>query len=203
MSQHEPGDDERLHPEIPDGWYVDPLDPDKARYWRDGWIDPGVPRGAGDLPTFPAPPPRRAWARLALAALAGVAIGVGATLATGAFTAVKAPEAPKAPDMADELVYTFVSPSPECCSLVRAENTSTFDVSGKWRIEWTTTGEGEACEVRGRINDPAAKRVTDLKEIGPALRGSQDYDGSGTYSITLTYQCPPESVAGTQLRVYD
>lgn len=203
MSQHEPSDDERLHPEIADGWYVDPLDPDKARYFRDGWIDPGVPRGSGELPTFPAPPSRRTWGRVVLAALAGTMIGAGATLATGAFTAAKAPPALAPADLADELVYTYVSPSPECCSLVRAENTSTFDVRGRWRIEWTTTGEGEACEIRGRINDPDAKRVTDLEEIGPALRGSQDYRGSGTFTLTLTYQCPPDSVAGTQLRVYD
>lgn len=198
-------DDEVIPAGVKRGWYVDPLDESKTRYWDGEWHDPAVP--AVDGQDYPRLPPPRPSAATLLRRRVGVGLGALALAALVAialwrWTDDDAPARPRREGTPSKLVYVFVSPA-GCCSDGGSAHTSSFKVSGRWRVEWNLTATGAMCTVNGRISDPGSHGDAGLPPFSGGFRGLEDYDGSGERSITLEFDCPPDSVATAQVRVYD
>lgn len=204
------------------GWYQDPKDGKLARYWNgERWTATTRPANApvtsGTVPSRPDQPGNREASHrgrvkplgskklLVLVAVAATSILVvlgliALTRDDGGRPARQHTEGEGRPE---KLVYSFVSPQVACCSIQRTEGTSKFKVTGRWRVAWTLDGVGDECKVIGRISDPAEHSLVDLEPFGSGKRGEHEYRRSGTYAVSLTYDCPPKSIAMIQLTVFD
>lgn len=207
------------------GWYADPTEPARQRYWDGRWtkqtrvgsdsMPAGVARqvegdgpdyinGLGtDAPARRSHPDRNVF-RLRRVLVAAVILLLLAAVAFGIWYYTLRGDAP-APkdDQLDGLVYEFASPRVPCCTAERTEGTAEFTVDGAWHVQWQLEGQGEDCSVVGRIVDPSTNRFADLKPFGSGPSGKQDYAEPGTYSIALKYDCPAESIAMAQVRVFE
>ena len=206
------------------GWHADPTDPNRQRYWDGRWTKqtrtgPNAPDADtqsrspvdGTADTFADEPPRPARnrsrpdrgtiRRVLVAALVILLLGaIGGAI----WFATRRGDAPDPKDdQLDGLVYEFASPRVPCCASERNEGTSQFTVEGAWRVEWELDGTGSQCSVVGRIVNPSTNRYADLEPFGSGASGTQEYTVPGTYSISLLYSCPDESVAMAQVRVFE
>lgn len=202
------------------GWYTDPSDPTRERYWDQRWTkqtrtadttrgsqrEQEAAPGAGGPPSGDSPA-LRAESTFAIRRALGAAIAilVVAAVAVVVWFLVQRDQtpAPGKDDSLDGLVYQFVSPKVPCCANQRNEGTSEFTVDGTWAVQWELDGVGKDCQVIGRIVDPSKNRFADLKPFGSGVSGEQTYSQPGTYSIALEYNCPDDSIATAQIRVFD
>lgn len=198
------------------GWYTDPSDPTRQRYWDTRWTrqtrtagmppstrteaiapDPAAP--AGRHPVDARTIRIRRGIVVAASLLVLVVVGIVVWWVVGGDDGVQAPKE----NQLEGLVYEFVSPQVPCCATERHEGTSEFTVDGPWRVEWKLQGEGEPCSVIGRVVDPRSNRFADLQPFGSGPTGVKTYRSSGTYTLMLQYDCPDESVTGAQVRVFE
>lgn len=216
MSEFNPNDEDIEGELVPVGWYQDPTDAGKERYWDGKWSKQTRHAGSTPAPMLPANAEQSRWDQDAgdgaskrqrrvvatLALFAVLMIIIGAVVAWFVLHDNQPEHPSQRDDALDNLVYTFVSPRVPCCSTFRNEGTANFTVEGNWRVDWQITGEGEPCQVYGRIVDTKAHRFTKFPPFGPKSKGSKEYAKPGTYSIALEYRCPEGSIAMAEVRVF-
>lgn len=218
MTESDPRDEPDEGQLVPVGWYRDPDDPTKERYWSGKWSKQTRMAGTSGEPA-PTLPSRAEFAQtdddsadgsrqrrrriaMILTVFAVFIVVVGGVVAWLALRDDHVDHPTARDDALDNLVYTFVSPRVPCCSTFRNEGTANFTVEGNWRVDWRINGEGEPCQVYGRIVDTKAHRFTKFPPFGPKATGSKEYAKPGTYSIALEYRCPEGSVAMAEVRVF-